>query len=331
MATGFRPSVYVASQVRGLASVLKSSAPNIDVIDVPLDEAGKCSDKDKTTINTRAEVLLADVPVILDVFYTAKKLKWAQSTWAGVNPLIQGLDSRKNHPNIQVTRTGKGFGSVMSEYVLGYILAKERGFFQMYEDQKARRYDQKKYSDFRFLPSLRIGILGAGQIGSEIGSLCKQMGMEVWVLSRQQRPEHSMFDAHRTPNQLPEFLQNCDYICSVLPSTPATRGLLAGDVLENCKERKSTLINVGRGDVIDEGSLAKAIKNNWISGAILDVFEKEPLPEDSILWSLPNVIITPHISGPSFSKPVADAFLENYQNYVEGKPLNVKVDFDKGY
>ena len=96
---------------------------------------------------------------------------------------------------------------------------------------------------------------------------------------------------------LSECLKQCDYLCNVLPSTPSTKGMLSGSVLESCKERKTVLINVGRGDVIRDEEILQALNNEWISGAILDVFEKEPLPKDSALWTHPNITITPHVAG----------------------------------
>ena len=96
---------------------------------------------------------------------------------------------------------------------------------------------------------------------------------------------------------LSECLKQCDYLCNVLPSTPSTKGMLSGSVLESCKERKTVLINVGRGDVIRGEEILQALNNEWIGGAALDVFEIEPLPKDSALWTHPDITITPHVAG----------------------------------
>ena len=106
----------------------------------------------------------------------------------------------------------------------------------------------------------------------------------------------SFVDEGFSIEELPKFLQQCDYICNVLPSTPSTKGLLSGDILKNCKERKTVFINIGRGDVISCDSILNASNNQWTGGAILDVFEEEPLPSDSALWTHPQVTITPHIA-----------------------------------
>jgi len=98
-------------------------------------------------------------------------------------------------------------------------------------------------------------------------------------------------DEHRTVDNLPDILKNCDYIINVLPSTQDTIGLLNDNVLEHCKGKNAVFMNVGRGSVIRETDLINALEQKWISAAILDVFEKEPLPKESKLWSLPQVIV----------------------------------------
>lgn len=92
-----------------------------------------------------------------------------------------------------------------------------------------------------------------------------------------------------TTEELPKFLRACDYVVNILPSTEQTKGLLNGEVLKNCEEKKAVFINVGRGNIIRETDLVRALKKGWISGAILDVFEEEPLPQTSELWALPQV------------------------------------------
>lgn len=271
------------------------------------------TEADVHKLQENAEILLCDPGVLSKIFYTSKSLKWAQTISAGVDILMKAIDHKKPLPCIEVTRTGEGFGEMMAEYVLAQMISMERKFLSIHEDQKMKQFNQSKYNRFRLLSSLRIGIIGAGQIGMEVAGKCKQMGMEVWILSRQMKENTSSFHMQKSINQLPEFLRNCDYIFCALPNTSDTQGMLSGDILENCKERKSIFINVGRGNVIDDQTIEKAIRLNWIGGAILDVFNTEPLPEDSILWTLPNVVITPHVSGPSLPGQVAKAFLGNYK------------------
>ena len=148
---------------------------------------------------------------------------------------------------------------------------------------------------YRLLSELSIGILGLGDIGKEIARACKALGMRVWGVGRQEKQEKNPnVDHYRTLKCLPEVLQSCDYFCNVLPDTSATRNLLSGNTLECGKEKSPVFINLGRGNVIDEASLVNALQKGWISGAILDVFENEPLPKESPLWDMPQVTITPH-------------------------------------
>jgi phosphoglycerate dehydrogenase-like enzyme len=127
-----------------------------------------------------------------------------------------------------------------------------------------------------------------------------------------------------------EFLSNPDYIVITLPSTPETMHLFDYDAFHAMK-RSSILISIGRGNVISETALVRALEEKLIRGAVLDVFEEEPLPEASPLWALPNVLITPHNSGFSFPENVVKIFAENYRRLVDNKPLKYMVDFERGY
>jgi glyoxylate/hydroxypyruvate reductase len=147
-----------------------------------------------------------------------------------------------------------------------------------------------------------------------------------------------------------KFLGKTDYIINVLPHTSDTAGLLSGDVLRSCAEKKPVLINVGRGSVIDEASILKSLEEGWISGAILDVFSTEPLPESSPLWNHPKVTstffgllgiapivshgpfaVTPHVSAVSLGPDIAELFANNLRLHLEGKKPNFIVDPARGY
>ena len=157
----------------------------------------------------------------------------------------------------------------------------------------------------KHMSELSLGILGLGNIGSHVARVCKGLGMTIWGVGRRERQQiPDYIDHYRTMSSLPEVLQSCDYVCNVLPSTPDTRNLLSRDVLRNCKNKNSVFINIGRGDIIDEKSLVRALKQNWISGAILDVFESEPLSTCSELWDMPQVTVSPHCSGLGDQKEV---------------------------
>ena len=176
---------------------------------------------------------------------------------------------------------------------------------------------------YRVMPKLTIGILGLGDIGQNLAKACKALSMTVWGVGRRDKSDRQEFvDHYTTLSRLPEVLQSCDYVCNILPSTPATKHLLSGNVLESGKDKHPVFINIGRGNVIDEQSLIHALNEGWISGAILDVFEVEPLPKTSALWKMPQVVITPHVATGSFPEEASPHFRHNMLNlcYIQSNP-----------
>merc|ERR1711874_878494 len=128
-------------------------------------------------------------------------------------------------------------------------------------------------------------------------------------------------------HELDIFLENCDYICNVLPNTEKTTNCLSDGILEYCKEKQSVLVNVGRANVISDEALLKALDNKWISGAILDVFHEEPLPQGHPFWKHPKVTITPHISALSRPEDIAECFKDNFKLFLEKEPLRNVIDW----
>ncbi|XP_028405380.1 uncharacterized protein LOC114527872 [Dendronephthya gigantea] len=278
------------------------------------------------------DILIADPACVCKYIHQLPKLRWIQSTFSGVSPIVDVLQQDKPPPKFVVTRHAGVFGPLMAEYVVGHIIALERKFSLSRNYQQDKIWGWWKKFIYRPLSELTIGILGFGDIGKEIAKYCKSMKMTVNIVHRTVPSTKSSFvDESFSTEELPKFLQQCDYICNVLPSTPSTRGLLSGNILENCKERKTVLINIGRGDVISCDSILNALNNQWIGGAILDVFKEEPLPNDSELWTHPQVTITPHIAGLSTDNQVIDSFMENFELFKEEKPMKYVVDWSKGY
>ena len=284
--------------------------------------------EEERTILENAEVILADAWVVAHNMECMKKAKWVQSTFAGVDDIVSQCDSP---PHFLLTRQGgTSFGQQMGEYVLMQILARERNLFAMQSEIEQRKWLWKSSAP-RTLPSLSVGILGVGNIGKRIAEMCKSMKMQVWGLVRTGSQDLGFLDHNCQLPQLPQLLESCDYVCNILPSTRQTKDLLDGDMLKHCSERKSVFINIGRGDVISEESIIRALKEGWLGGAVLDVFQTEPLPRDSALWSTPGVTITPHMSGLCSADDTASLFLDNLQRYLSGQPLQHVVDFSRGY
>ncbi|ESP00308.1 hypothetical protein LOTGIDRAFT_238595 [Lottia gigantea] len=326
--------LYIASVVPDLLRHVQKLLPNVAIsqINNNLFNENQVTNELKSELKD-AEMLVADPPLISQLLYESSlPLKVVNSTWAGIDAIIKNLDKSKGYPKFTLTRMGHGFGEIMGEYVIGHIIATERRFKDTYQYQSQHQWAQQKLKSFRPLSSLNIGILGLGQIGNTVSKYCKSLGLTVIGIKRRESKSASQYiDQYGYVEELENILPSCDYICSILPSTPDTRNLLSGQILSCCSQRKPVLINIGRGDVIDEQTIITAIQNKWLSGAILDVFVTEPLSESSPAWDLPNVTITPHVSGPSLSQQVAECIADNYNRYIQGDELQYQVNWQRGY
>jgi phosphoglycerate dehydrogenase-like enzyme len=261
-------------------------------------------------------------------------LKFVQTIYAGCE-YITDKSANVTPPPYPIARMGGKFGIHMAEYVIAQIIRRERKFDEMLLDQKQHNWlKQEKYITYRRLSDLTIGILGLGDIGYEVAKYCKSFGMTVWGMTRSEVPldkRISHIDEYRLTNELEEILSVSDYICSILPSTSETTGFLDKDGFRSCANKKSVFINIGRGNVVSEGTIVKAIRNGWLDGAILDVFIDEPLPATSELWDLPKVIISPHIAAYTFADDLADLFAEQVDRYLKGQPIKYAIDWGKRY
>lgn len=274
------------------------------------------------TYLNKCNIILGEPSKIAPVIHSAGRLVWVQSTWAGVNELVKP-DMRTDY-----TLTGvKGiFGPMMSEYVFGYIFLLERHILEMHAHQKKKHWQP---NTFRTLQNRLLGVAGLGSIGRHIAKNAKQFGMKVWGYKHASGTTDHV-DRVFTGNQFNTFLAGPEYIVICLPDTPKTRHLFnraSFDVMR----KEAVLINVGRGSVVSERALIEALNENRIQGAVLDVFEKEPLPEDSPLWEHPDVLVTPHVSALSFPEDIVKIFAENYRRFTLGRSLQYVIDFAKGY
>ena len=249
-------------------------------------------------------------------------LKWAQSLWAGVEPLLDPALRR----DYVLTNARGVFGGLMSEYVLGYLLAHERRIFQMAEDQKNKHWND---SDTGTLRGKTIGLLGVGSIGADVARTAKFFGMTVrgYTFSSE---ASSDVGRYYHGNDLLEFAKGLDYLVNILPNTKDTHKIINADLLAALPPH-ALVINVGRGPAVDEAALLEALSRQKVAGAVLDVYEKEPLPQDHPFWSTPNLHMTFHTAALSLPEDLTRIFLENYNLYNEGKPLKYQVDFEKGY
>ncbi|KAG7393011.1 hypothetical protein PHYPSEUDO_013499 [Phytophthora pseudosyringae] len=277
----------------------------------------------------RADFLPPDAPDLL------QSVKWVQSTYAGVEPFFQQFAQAEQNvlPNFTLTRAGGIMPNAMAQYVFGWVIALERKFLEVQTFQKKHNYARAelKYRSFR---PLTISILGLGEIGQGIGRLMRTAGFKVVGFKRRIGEEDAVKleeSADRVSSDLDDVLSVADFVVNILPSTDATRGLLNLERLQACKDKKPVFINVGRGDVIKETELVTALDEGLFSKAVLDVFEKEPLPTESLLWTHPSVLLTPHVSALSLPDEVAYVFVKNLDLRLKNQSMLYPVDWANGY
>lgn len=267
-------------------------------------------------------IILGDPKLVGEVLASAGQLLWVQSSWAGVDYLCQP-DLRRDY----VLTGAKGiFGPLISEYVMTYLFALERQIFTMFSNQS-----QKRWRPLAYRPSheITLGIIGLGSIGQQLAQTARNFGMRVIGLNRSGRPCDGV-ELVYTEDDLAGFFKTPDYVVLTLPETPKTRHFINADVLKLMKS-STVLMNVGRGSIINEDDLVAALLDGVIGGAVLDVFAIEPLAQDSPLWQLPNVYVTPHNAATSFPEDIVGIFVENYQRFMRKETMCHIIDFDLGY
>ncbi|XP_045132238.1 glyoxylate/hydroxypyruvate reductase A-like [Portunus trituberculatus] len=354
MAERTKHAVQVFSIIPGLADALSNSLPGTTVINARSHGFGFFKDFfEKTERNltdeelnllSEAEILVCDPQPLTQVmkrkgFNFLAKLRWAYSTWAGVDTVMKTLTPGTELPFILTRNKSDGTARLMAEYVVGQIMCHERGWMDTHMKQINKDCrGWHTFHPFRSLDQLTVGVMGLGKIGLTTAKVLKGFGCRVHGLIRTPR-SHSSVEPFvdqlwHGRKGLADFLKDCDYLVNLLPSTPLTRGLLGDGVLSGAS-RRPVLVNVGRGDIITEADLLKALEEGWISAAVLDCYEKEPVSEESFLWTHPRVVMTPHNS--CFNNEdyrrhhIVKDFSANFENYLAGQPLTGEVDMQAGY
>ncbi len=275
---------------------------------------------------SQAEIFVGDLPGGMDF----PNLKFLQICFAGAEKYCREGSAPAG---VIIANVTGAFGEVISEYIVGAVLSLYRKFFGYRDLQK-----EKKWLDLgseRTIFGERALILGCGNIGSLTAKKLQAFGADVVGIRKNPRKTEFFSEVYGM-ERLEEQLGKADLIICCLPDTPLTRNLFNEQRIVAIKP-SALLVNVGRGSLIDENAIAKALKAGRLFGAVLDVFGKEPLPESSPLWSLPNVFITPHISGKSFGhsplieRKIAGICAENINRFIEGKPLVNIIKKEIGY
>jgi phosphoglycerate dehydrogenase-like enzyme len=268
------------------------------------------------------DLVLGEPSLIRTALPRLTTLCWVQSTWAGVEPLLDPSLRR----DYVLTNARGVFGSRMSEYVFGYLLARERKIFEKRASQAAGTWDPAHPGTLR---GKHIGLLGVGSIGAALARTAKHFGMRVKGYTRASEGCQDV-DAYFHGDDLAAFAADLDYLVSIMPNTAATTHLVDAALLAALPPR-AVFVNPGRGSVVDEVALADALQSGRLAAAVLDVFQQEPLPADHFLWRTPNVLITAHTAALSVPEDIAPVFIDNYRRLVTGQALQYQVDFEAGY
>jgi phosphoglycerate dehydrogenase-like enzyme len=254
------------------------------------------------------------------------RLRWVHAGTAGVEKV---LFPELAASNVVLTNSRYVFDQALAEYTIGLMLALNKDLPTTFRHQLEHRWVQRESET---LSGKTVVMLGVGPIARRTAQLAKAFGMSVRGIGRTARAGDPDFGDIAASDALPALFAEADYVVMVLPSTPQTAGMVGAAALGALKPA-ARLVNVGRGSTLDQDALCTVLREGRIAGAALDVMTPEPLPPDSPLWDVPNLIISPHMSGDhaGWQREIADLFTRNLERFQRGEPLLNVVDKRLGY
>ena len=283
------------------------------------------------------EVLIAG-----DVPRSAPRLRWLQAPTAGVERLVGRIPT-----GVVLTNARGVYAPAMAEYVMWAVLQAAQGAEARRRLQQARRWHDDGMAVLgRRLRGLTMLVAGYGGVGREVARLAKAIGMRVMAIKA--RPEVTRYDGFLVAgtgdpegviperilgvDRLDEAARTADFLVLTMPATSRNRGMVGPEVLA-ALPAGAWVVNVGRGTVLDQAALVDALRSGHLGGAVLDVFDQEPLSRRSPLWKLPNVVLTPHVSGADAlgRTELAALVCANLHHYLAGEPLLNLVDLGREY
>jgi phosphoglycerate dehydrogenase-like enzyme len=266
-----------------------------------------------------ADVILNDIGggSLATAFSLAHRVRWVHSLSAGVDKIL--FPELIESP-VPLTNSRGVFKDALAEFAIAAILFFAKDLRRLVQNQEAGRWEQ---FDVVMLRGQLLGIVGYGEIGRETGRLAGALGMQVMPVRRQ---------SGLSKDKLREALGKCDYVVVSAPLTPDTRDMF-GEAEFNAMKRTAVIVNIGRGPVITESALIAALASGRIRGAALDVYNVEPLPTDHPFYGMRNVLFSPHSADHAvgWANWAMEAFLENFERFRNGQPLNNVVDKRAGY
>jgi phosphoglycerate dehydrogenase-like enzyme len=264
-------------------------------------------------------------PWLVDLVRERPSVRWLHLLSAGADRL---LTLELPFERLLLSKSSGVHAATIAEYVMAGALYHAKAFGRFAAQQRERRWERAWLDE---LEGRTMAIVGLGAIGQAVAVRAKAFGMRVIGSKRTPEPV-SHVDEVVGPEGLHDLLRAADVVAVTVPLTPATRGLIGRRELALMKP-SAILINVARGEVVDEAALAVALGKRVLGGAVLDVFEEEPLPATSPLWGLPSVLVTPHVAGttPAYMRKAVTVFAENYRAWQRDGRLTTPVDLDAGY
>jgi phosphoglycerate dehydrogenase-like enzyme len=265
-----------------------------------------------------------------EVLVSGARLRWFQQWSAGSDWLRRYPEAAQR--SFLVTNASGVHPIQIAEHVFSLMLAFVRKLPDAIRQQLEHNWEPPAGETLAELYQGTLLVVGLGAIGERIARVGNALGMRVYGTRRTVAEPPPWVDAVYTADRLREILPAADFVALAAPLTNETFHMIGERELRAMK-RTAFLVNIGRGKLIDEAALVRALEEGWIAGAGLDVFETEPLPPESPLWGMGNVIITPHYAGasPRYNERAMLIFLDNLQRYLDGKPLRNLVDKRAGY
>lgn len=317
------------SRVVVMGATLEAPPPGIGVIADTVELIFADTEESLGEALAGADVILAWKPrsgILQPIWDRAKDVKWIQSASAGVDRL---LFPELVESHVVVTNARGVFDQAIAEYVLTLLLTFAKGMPGVLDRQGRSEW---KPRDSEELAGKKVLVVGVGPIGRAIGVACQGLGMTVRGVATTSRRRDDVFRVVYGADELLDAIAWADYVVDALPGTPDTLHLFDEKAF-GAMRSAARFVNVGRGSTVDEPALVRALQEGRIGGAALDVFEVEPLPEESPLWGMPNVIVSPHMAGDfaGWREALVELFVENLQRYLTGRPLKNVVDKERGY
>ena len=276
-----------------------------------------------------ADVLLAwdfTTPALSGAWSGADRLRWVHTASAGVDnvltPEVRGSD-------VLVTNSRGVFETPIAEYVTGLVLMTAKDMLGTWQRQQRREWQHRETHSVQRRVAVVVGV---GPIGRAVGRMLAGVGLRVRAVGRSRRASDPDFGEVAPAEDLHAQVADADYVVLAAPLTPDTRGMVDREVLA-AMPATAMLVNVGRGELVVEDDLVRALQAGEIGSAALDVFEREPLPADSPLWTMPQVLVSPHMSADTvgWRDDLAALFVQNLGRWCKGEPLRNVVDKDLGY